>query len=230
MDRPVDKSPANATLRGWYEPGAAIRRDKSKGNRRGRDTTRPLYLTPAEYAMSLHRRAVRWDVLGYELSHALAKAYWSVRPALRVGALRILVDDLPSLSWVLASGFELELRRALREDDALAAAIDAGSVDDGVAASLAARAARQAFDPLLRKFAEDVGNEILPRPDAELTQLVSALELATRDLLSNRCTPGGDLHPPVVSPLADASDVFSDNRLPIDPGRSSGRASTDLIR
>jgi hypothetical protein len=183
----------------------------------------------AGFVALLHRRPRGWDVLVYEMSVALADAYWSVRPSLRPGPLRVAADDLPAVSTMLARGFEVVFRQILRDNADVAAAVDAGAIPQLLAEEVAARVGRGGFDPILRKFAEDVDDEILPRPDPDLSRLVARLESVVVNTLATRAAPGGDLHAALSAPLSEAPEGFIDNGLPVDPRQSTGRASGDIV-
>jgi hypothetical protein len=144
------------------------------------------------------------------------------------GALRVKTDELPAVSLLLARGAGVAFRDLIRRDAAVRAAFDAADLAP-VGPEVAAVVGRECFDPLLRKFAEDVGGTILPRPDADLDRLAACLEPALRDFLQTRCTPGGDLHAALADPLAPAPAGFPDNRLPADPAQPAGRRSADVL-
>lgn len=200
---------------------------KKSSIRRAKDPARPQHVSRQEFVAALHRRPCAWDVVVYELCLALTKAYAAVRSGLTLGALRLRSQAVPVVGLRLANGFEVALRRLLLGDAAIAAAADAGRLDT-VAAELA-RVARDDFDPLLRKFVEDLDDQILPRPDRELERLVGRLEEATAAFLGTRCGPGGDLQPLAAAPLGPAGKALPDNGLPPDPATSSGSVARDII-
>jgi hypothetical protein len=87
----------------------------------------------------------------------------------------------------------------------------------------------ECFDPLLRKFAEDVEDVILPRPDPDLDRLTARLESRLQEFLQARCTPGAALHPCLAQPLGPPPTGFPNHRLPADPAHSTGRISADVL-
>src|SRR5688572_17061282 len=191
---------------------------KREPERRPKRPTKDLFVT------TLHRRPCRWDLIAYELAGALGGAYAKVRPSLAPGGVRFDSDDVPTVGLMLAQGFEVVLRRAVRDEPNGPAArcLDAGAFGPDEADALASRAAADAFGPLLRKYAEDVYDVILPRPDRDLARLSEALAAALRLVLAGRCGPGGDLVASLADPLAPARADLPDNGLPPDPARPSG--------
>ena len=53
-----------------------------------------------DFAAVLHRQPCARDELVYELSVALAKAYWDLRPTLKPGPLRVKTAELPDVTIV----------------------------------------------------------------------------------------------------------------------------------
>jgi hypothetical protein len=211
------------------------RRDRRGGSKgRGRDRPslrrRPQLLSSDSFVVTLHRRPCRWDVLVFELSRALSAAYAKLRPSLQ-GILRFGSEDLPAIGLMLAQGFEVILRRVMRDEPAgpVVRAIDAGALRRDEAEALAARVAAEAFDPLLRKYVEDVYDELRPRPDRELSRVVDALAAALRGLLTERCEDRGDLAASFAEPLAPATDLLPANSQPRDPAATTGSRARDVL-
>jgi hypothetical protein len=170
-------------------------------------------------------------VLVWEVAQALAKRCAARRSVLAAAGLPLSQWELPGVALMLARGFDAALARQLWRDPEFAGAVDAGKLHEPALTRLVPLLASECYEPLLRKYAEDVADRYLPRPDPPLAQLAGQLANLTADLLLNRCAPGGgDLRASIVSPAEDATDYFPDNDEPADPAVGSGRASVDIRR
>src|SRR5436190_18652490 len=105
------------------------RNAKRTGGRRPARRERQPRLSADAFVETLHRRPVRWDLLVYKLSGALTATYQRLRPSLSPGGCRFDSDDLPAVGLVLAQGFDVVLRRMLRDEPEgdLARSIDGGT-------------------------------------------------------------------------------------------------------
>jgi hypothetical protein len=183
------------------------------------------------YAQSLHRRPCRWDVLVFELAVQLATTCTQVRVRLLRQPLKIKPQLTDNLGDHLARGFETFLRQWLWGQPAsLGPAPDLVNLTDDVARQIAAAAAQHAYEPLLRKYVQDMQNDLLPTPDRDVTTFAQALADTTSRFLATRCLAGGDLRDALTDPLGSDRGYFPDNGLPADPPRSSGDALLDIRR
>ena len=208
--------------------GRSGKRTDMRGvERRGRQPR----LAADDFVYSLHRRPVRWDLLVYRLAGALSTAYWRMRTSLSPGGCRFDSDDLPAVGLMLAKGFEVVLRRILRDEPEgdLARLIDAGTFGAPQAEQLAARVAGEAFEPLLRKYAEDVYDVLLPRPDNDLSRVVRVMSEALSGLLTRAADPADKLAATLTDPLAAASPDLPDNLQPRDPAPAGASRARDIL-
>jgi len=203
------------------------RRDqKRKTTRRQKTSISSRHL----FAAGLHRRPCLWDVLIHELAVVLSNSYRQIRNELSTETFRLASEDLTTVGWMLAKGFEIFVGRNWPAGSCEGLKGELWQLDEASAELIAECTASQCFDPILRKYVEDTRDIYPGRPHGDLTKLTKALREALGSFLISRCSSGGNLYKCLTNPLADDNRYFPDNGESPDPPSSCGDPIRDIYR
>jgi len=203
------------------------RRDqKRKTTRRQKASISSRHLLAA----GLHRRPCLWDVLIHELAVVLSNSYRQICNELSTETFRLSSEDLTTVGWMLAKGFEIFVGRNWPAGSCEGLKGELWQLDEASAERIAECTASQCFDPILRKYVEDTRDIYPGRPHADLTKLTVALREALGAFLISRCSSGGNLYKCLTNPLADDNCYFPDNGESPDPPSGCGDPLRDIYR
>lgn len=178
----------------------------------------------------LHRRPCLWDVLIHELALVLSNRYRQICNDLSTETFRFTNEDLTTVGWMLAKGFEIFVVRnwpsGCRED----MKEELRQLDEASAERIAEFTASLCFDPILRKYVENTRDIYPGRPHGDLTKITMALRKTLGSFLISRCSTGGNLHNCLTNPLADDDGYFPENGEAPGPASSCGDPLYDIYR
>lgn len=198
---------------------------KRRRQRRGYRPTKHLSWKDS-YVLWIPRQPCRWDILGYELSQALAEQCRRICPGLPERVLRFEDNQQHAVGRLLAHSFEVLVSQNWPRQPGEGWP-SLWPIDDANVQAVSARAVR-AFDGLLRKYLWDWAEVYLPRPDRDLEKLLRGLTGELREFLVKRCGQGKDLENCLLDPLGDDGGFFPKNDMPPLEGRASGDPAKDV--
>jgi len=199
---------------------------KAKRTRRQRSSTSSRKL----FAMSLHRSPCLWDTLIHELALDLSNQCRKTRHHLSTESFWFSDQETTIVGMMLAKGFEIFISRPWPAglDENLRKQIR--QIDESTAAQISESTVSQCFDPLLRKYVEDI-REIYPgRPHGDLDILTADLQGILNQFLVLRCSDKGNLYQCLQNPLGNHNRYFPDNGRRAETANSCGDPVQDVYR